>query len=126
MCGSNKADRKPKLTCSDCAKRYCGYVRELKLKVIAGYGGKCACCGITEWEFLSVDHVTERGVDERKRLQVGTSASLYRRLIKALFPPTHQVLCYNCNMALGFFGYCPHKPTEFRSIEKTLPKESVL
>lgn len=118
MCGTNKADRKPKLTCTACSQRYCGYVRKLKLAVIKGYNGACACCGEQLWQFLSVDHVTERGADERRRLKVGTSAGQYRRLIAAGFPPTHQVLCYNCNMSLGFFGYCPHRPEVKRSIEK--------
>jgi hypothetical protein len=22
----------------------------------------------------------------------------------------YRVLCHNCNMALGFYGYCPHHP----------------
>ena len=50
------------------------------------YGGyKCTCCGETEPKFLSIDHTG------------------------------YQILCHNCNMALGSYGYCPHssiKPTE--------------
>lgn len=24
------------------------------------------------------------------------------------YPKGFRVLCHNCNMAIGFYGYCPH------------------
>jgi hypothetical protein len=32
-----------------------------------------------------------------------------RDLKRRGFPPGHQVLCHNCNMAKQFYGQCPHK-----------------
>lgn len=109
-----------KRTCERCLGVSRDILRNLKLQVINGYGGKCVCCGITKWEFLSVDHVTERGCDERRRLRHKTphSNALYTYLIKNNFPSTHQILCYNCNMSLGFFGYCPHHPEIRREVKK--------
>jgi hypothetical protein len=109
-----------KKVCKRCAKHSRNQHRELKLEVIKGYGGKCNCCGIKIWQFLSVDHVEESGADERRRLgrKTVSSTSLYRKIIREGFPPCYQILCYNCNMALGFFGYCPHRPEIRRDITK--------
>ena len=35
--------------------------------------------------------------------------TFYEHLVKYNFPPGLRVLCYNCNLSLGFFGYCPHQ-----------------
>ena len=119
MCGACKP-RRGYTTCLACKERYCKYHRNLKIKVLKGYGNKCMCCGEKKFEFLSIDHVNERGVDERRRLgkKAGTSSVMYRRLISLGFPESHQCLCYNCNMSLGFFGYCPHHPKKIRNIYK--------
>jgi hypothetical protein len=85
------------------------YERSNKLKIIEAYGGKCACCGETIIEFLTIDHVNNNGAEERKETKQGTGGKLYRWLIKHNFPKdNYQLLCYNCNCAKGFFGYCPH------------------
>lgn len=80
----------------------------LKIQVFNGYGGAfCRCCGEKEWEFLSIDHVNGDGSAHRKRLGIGGDA-FYRWLKSQGYPPGFRVLCFNCNLALGFFGYCPH------------------
>ena len=53
--------------------------RKLRQEVLDAYGGKCACCGEEQYEFLCIDHVNDDG-NER----------------------------HNCNMAKGFHGQCPH------------------
>lgn len=118
MCGIGKP-RKGLLTCKDCQKRYRDYHRSLKKKILEAYGQKCVCCGITIYEFLSLDHTYNDGKKDRKRLGAGmTSGALYRRIIRLGYPKKYQVMCFNCNMALGFFGYCPHRPHIRRSISK--------
>lgn len=37
------------------------------------------------------------------------SRVFYDWLIKNDFPDGFRVLCYNCNMSLGFNGYFPHR-----------------
>lgn len=80
---------------------------EMKKRVFKEYGGKCMCCGEETFEFLSVDHTNGDGYSHRKELG-GTS--IYRWLIKNNFPKDRfQILCFNCNLAKGFYGGCPHR-----------------
>jgi len=80
-----------------------------KIKVMENYGGKCVCCGECAIEFLTIDHINDDGSQIRKETKQGTGGKLYRWLIKNNFPKdNYQILCYNCNCAKGFFGYCPH------------------
>jgi len=82
--------------------------RTLKLQIIHEYGGKCVCCGITQIEFLTIDHIYGGGNKERREAGKGMCA-LYRQLIAQNFPKDrYQLLCFNCNIAKGFFGKCPH------------------
>lgn len=82
--------------------------RRLRLKVIAGYGGACACCGESTEQFLTIDHIGNNGHAERVP---GHNTSLYRKLVKDGFPKDrYRLLCYNCNCSIGLSGYCPHHP----------------
>ena len=82
------------------------YMRGIRRAVINAYGGKCACCGASEYEFLALDHINGGGRKERLKL---SPYKLYRILIKNNFPQgEHQILCHNCNCAKGAYGTCPH------------------
>jgi hypothetical protein len=71
-------------------------------EVIELYGGKCVCCGETNIEFLAIDHINGGGREERAKHR---SWFYYLKKNK----PTHvRILCHNCNMSMGFYGYCPH------------------
>jgi len=73
--------------------------------VLAAYGGRCACCGEDAREFLAIDHIDGGGNAHRRSAGIKT---LTRWLIKNSFPKGFRVLCHNCNMARGIYGYCPH------------------
>lgn len=89
----------------------------LKLEVIGAYGGGCQCCGEDDPAFLTVDHVGGREPQERGEAGV----RLYRKIKLAGFPPRYRVLCFNCNCAIGAFGYCPHdEPPEERAELKAI------
>lgn len=95
--------------------------RALKVEVMAAYGGKCACCGESTLEFLTIDHTNGDGCEHRR--SVGKGKNIYRDIKRQGFPQDgrYQVLCFNCNIALGFYGYCPHRPEikrEFRGYPK--------
>jgi hypothetical protein len=82
--------------------------RRLKKRVFEHYSngpGVCKCCGETRFEFLCLDHINGGGRQHRKTFQ----GSVYYWIKKNNFPGGFRVLCHNCNMALGFFGYCPHQ-----------------
>lgn len=79
--------------------------RNLRIQVREHYGGVCACCGEGRAEFLTIDHIGERGVGTRHRKRVGC---VYRWLRMYGYPDGFRVMCYNCNLSAGFFGECPH------------------
>ena len=85
--------------------------RVLKTKVIDAYGGKCVCCGVDQWQFLTIDHTADDGADHREMLGDRRSASgstTYRWLREQGFPQKgFQLLCHNCNAAKRH-GVCPH------------------
>lgn len=84
-------------------KLYWGRIRR---RVIDGYGGRCACCGETRFQFLTLDHVNKDGNVERRSLGVW---AIYRRAEREGFPPDLQILCFNCNCARSITGdHCPH------------------
>jgi hypothetical protein len=79
-----------------------------KLQVLAHYGRICQCCSEGREEFLSIDHINGDGAKHRKEIG-GNGSGLYWWLVKNNFPPGFQVLCFNCNISKGLFGYCPHQ-----------------
>jgi hypothetical protein len=77
-----------------------------RTSALLAYGWKCACCGEDRYEFLSIDHVNGGGTRARKTQ--GGGSRLYRWLADHNYPEGFQVLCHNCNMSKGCYGYCPH------------------
>lgn len=85
--------------------------RRLKVTVLVAYGGKrpkCACCGESMIEFLSIDHINGDGNNHRRSIR-RKGTGFYHWLRRNRFPKGFRVLCHNCNQAIGFMGYCPHK-----------------
>src|ERR1700690_352388 len=81
---------------------------KLKRDVLAAYGGEhCVCvdCTVTEFEFLSIDHIDGGGHQHRKLIR----DNIYRWLKKKGYPSGFRVLCMNCNFSRGRYGYCPHE-----------------
>lgn len=72
------------------------------------YGNKCACCGETRPEFLSIDHIEGGGRQHRLELKE-QNKKFYHWLQQEGYPKGYRVLCMNCNTSRGFFGYCPHE-----------------
>ena len=86
-------------------------ITELRLKTLIYYGGdppKCSCCNEDKIEFLCLDHINGGGRKHRKEIGSG-GIKFYVWLMNNNYPPILRVLCHNCNMAIGFYGYCPHK-----------------
>jgi hypothetical protein len=108
-----KANGKTQRACDECRKALIrGQNRELKAKLIAGYGSVCECCGDSTFEFMTIDHIDGTGGLLRQTSDKG-SAKLFRRLIREGFPRgTYRLLCMNCNWARGVWGYCPHEKAE--------------
>ena len=77
-----------------------------KQELFDAYGNKCACCGDTHKEFLTIDHI--HGGGKKHREAVGFN--LVPVIRKEGYPKDkYRLLCYNCNFSIGFHGYCPHQ-----------------
>lgn len=68
------------------------------------YGRKCQCCGETNEDFLTIDHINgqkgqpkERGIDS------------YRKATVEYRPDMYRTYCMNCNFATRFGNPCSHK-----------------
>lgn len=94
-------ERRGKTNASRTARRH---------KIIAHYGGQCSCCGETTLEFLHVDHINGGGNAHRSEVGQGKhdGQAVLAWVIRNNFPEGFRVLCANCNMSLGAYGYCPH------------------
>ena len=81
-----------------------------KAKVRAMYGSVCACCGESEIEFLTIDHINGDGAAHRRAL--GQTRGMSRTLLRWLLSERRsdiQMLCYNCNCSKRVSGVCPHE-----------------
>ena len=110
ICGRDKV-RDAQDTCARCRPRVYRNRAEWRRRrldtVLTHYGGKCACCGETEREFLHIDHVDGGGKAHRRALG-GNRIEAW--LLRHGLPEGFRVLCANCNLALGRLGFCPHNP----------------
>jgi len=85
------------------------YRVKCKFETIKHYSNgtmQCACCGEKNYEFLGIDHINGGGAKMRRELGHG---NISRWLRSHNFPLGYRVLCHNCNMSIGFYGYCPHQ-----------------
>jgi len=82
---------------------------EIRLECLRHYSNgipRCECCGETLIEFLGIDHINGGGSRHRKEIKGGDICSWLKT---RNFPKGYRVLCYNCNLSRGFYGYCPHE-----------------
>jgi hypothetical protein len=78
--------------------------RQHREDALKHYGGVCACCGESRYEFLAIDHINGGGTQHHKQIRT----PIVRWLRKNNYPEGFRVLCHNCNQSLGQYGYCPH------------------
>lgn len=87
--------------------------RDYRTKVLEYYGKMCDCCGETIEQFLCIDHINGGGKGHRKELEAqgikSHGSCFYKWIIDQGFPEEYRILCHNCNMAIGFYGKCPHE-----------------
>jgi hypothetical protein len=109
-CGSPRGDSRSRWCCQKCLTRDSGTrrSREMRAAVIHAYGGEspgCACCGETLAAFLTLDHVNNGGRAHRREKG---NQGVYHELRRAGYAPGFQILCFNCNLARGWYRSCPH------------------
>lgn len=84
-----------------------------KIEIIDHYTkGKfeCMCkrCDVKGAPFLTVDHIKPVRRSTNKRKVGPYNLSYYTHIIKAGFPKTLQILCWNCNCTKGTNNNCAH------------------
>ncbi len=83
--------------------------RALKAQLMEIYGPKCACCGESNSQFLTLDHINNDGAVERKECKLGTWG-VFRKAVRDRDKTRYQILCYNCNFGRAKNGgVCPHR-----------------
>jgi 5-methylcytosine-specific restriction endonuclease McrA len=87
------------------AKKRLAANRVAKLEGIAAYGGKCACCGESRSEFLTLDHINGRATEPYR---IAGQKAWARLKARGWPKDNYQLLCFNCNCAKGIYGRCPH------------------
>ena len=93
------------------------FIRQ-RLEALSHYANgdiQCACCGERHYEFLAIDHTNGGGQEHRKTIRKG-GGQFVAWLKKQGWPEGYRVLCHNCNMALGSYGYCPHETSSCLSV----------
>lgn len=88
-------------------------------RVVRHYGGRCACCGERALEFLGIDPVDVKGRAHRRAFSPSGVGSLAGWLVAQGLPRGFRVLCHNCNVAQGLYGYCPHAQAGVGVVEGT-------
>lgn len=84
------------------------YASDRKI-VIERLEGKCACCGETNFDILSIDHVFGGGNQEKKKLRGKRFMTILKNMEQSKLIEKYQCLCYNCNYCIGFWGVCQHE-----------------
>ena len=93
--------------------------RAIREDALNAYGHRCVCCGESRAEFLAFDHIEGNGGKMRRDgIHPRSGKSFYQWLEKNGHPNAFRILCHNCNMAIGFYGYCPHNPRIAEESEK--------
>jgi hypothetical protein len=97
--------------CTNCLRKSQESHYAMVAEVIGHYGGKCACCDISNPVHLTIDHINGGGNAHAR--EIGRGVALYRWLRREKFPAGFQVLCANCNHGRARNGgICPHHGTQ--------------
>lgn len=86
--------------------------QKYRLMALTHYGGdppKCKCCGEKIFQFLVIHHPNNDGKKHRQQMRKKYSWGIYEFLKRNNYPPGFDVLCYNCNLAIAYYGSCPHQ-----------------
>lgn len=81
-----------------------------RMELLDRYGGRCVCCGASDYRWLTLHHINKDGGSERNHRRLNAANRLYY-LVKQPKRDDLELLCYNCHLARDFFGLCPHQDT---------------
>lgn len=87
------------------------YRKELRAEMIRAYGGECSCCGESIPEFLTLKHTRGDGGEHRAAVGRNAQAQLVDLKRRGWPQDGYTLHCFNCNLAKGKGGTCPHQRT---------------
>jgi len=90
-----KYNQKPSVVLMNRARRT-KYHANLRAKVIALLGGKCAKCPFTDPRALQVDHINGGGAKERRTKGTRGNSGVNHKILSGQ-TEGYQLLCANCN-----------------------------
>lgn len=83
-----------------------------KTACVRHYGGedpRCACCRLSNFDCMTVDHLNGGGRKHREGLgSFGIGGRFHVWLLRQGLPDGYRILCFNCNFGAGAYGECPH------------------
>ena len=86
------------------------YRRKVKQDFINAYGGKCECCGVDIFEFLTCEHLNNSGKVDRQVNRFLGGIKMYLKAKREGYPKDkYTCLCMNCNFAGRYGKKCPHQ-----------------
>lgn len=94
------------------------YRRMKKLEFLIAYGGKCVCCGETNIDLLTIEHVRGKG----HKLIYGFPDRIIPKLKELGWPEGHTILCMNCNFATKDSKPCPHDKEKYEKYINNLER----
>lgn len=113
-------------THESCLVKRRGFWADARRDVMAAYGGACACCGETTDQFLTIDHVNDDGVSDRRAIG-GGSNRMWFEIRRRGYPDRYRILCWNCNLGRARNGgVCPHVQAGPLRTEVDLQKKRVV
>jgi len=80
---------------------------QLRIEMLAAYGGRCSCCGEDREPFLTLDHMLGDGAAHRR--SVGRNRVLRDLQLRGWPQDEYRILCMNCNWATRLGDLCPHE-----------------
>src|SRR5262245_54429965 len=79
---------------------------EVRRQAVAAYGGRCNCCGQTDWMFLTLVWTRQAGAKACTRPSIAESSALW---VQGLPRGLVKVVCWACTLAEDLYGECPHR-----------------
>ncbi len=111
-CGRDLVTKNHCRECADKNSKRGSIIYKAHLVVVySHYGNQCACCGLADTRFLSIDHINNDGyLDRGNNKERRSGSQVIKKIIRDKFPDDLQLLCFNCNMGKSRNkGVCPHK-----------------
>lgn len=102
---------------------------EIKLEILNHYGRgelRCDCCKEIKHPMkLTIDHIGGGGRKHKKEIGVSGGGEFYRWLKRNNYPDGFRVLCWDCNGAIGAYGWCPDRgPQKELPLDKYNPENN--